>query len=89
MTIEPGWMIGVFLTMVGLITGCYAYVRSIDVRETELRGIMEKLLEKQLIDVQESLNRFQRDVIDRLARIETKIENGAVRKKGGAAGSLE
>lgn len=73
--IEPAWMLGAFLTLTGLIAGCYAYVRAVDVRETDLRKTLEDLLESKLSGVQVSLDKFIREVIDRLARIETKVED--------------
>ena len=67
----------VLTTVLLAIIGCYVYVH-------ERTKDIESVVGGELSKTREALRIFREDVIDRLARIETKIENGA---KKGASGS--
>lgn len=77
MVIELGTLITVLLFLVGAIIGAYGYVFR---RTKDVEDCVEGRLEK----MQAALHNFEKNVIDRLARIETKIEDGG---KKGASGS--
>ena len=77
MVIEAGTLIGVLTTIIGIIVGLVYWVQK-RTKDTE------DCVEGQLRTMQESLHKFREDVIDRLARIETKIENGSKKGAGGS-----
>lgn len=77
MTIDAGTLITITLFLSGAIIGAYAFVFK-RTKDTE------DCVESELAKTREALRIFREDVIDRLARIETKIEDGA---KKGASGS--
>lgn len=66
---------GIVGTLIGLIAGCYAYVRAIDQRETDARKELEDCIESEIGKLRESLTGFREDVIDRLGRIETGLNH--------------
>jgi len=67
------WAVVAFL--VGLIAGCYAYIRAVDYRSADKRETLEDCVEQKLDTVQKSLDGFEKKVIDRLARIETSLNH--------------
>ena len=79
---------GIVGGLIVLISGCYAYTRTVDHRGADKRKALEDCVESKLEKVQKSLDGFEKEVIDRLARIETKIGNGGA-KRGAGEGHSE
>ena len=79
MVIELGTLITLFLFLVGAIIGAYGYVFR---RTKDVEDCVEGRLEK----MQTALHDFEKEALQRLARIEALIEKNGKSKKG-ASGS--
>ena len=81
MTVDAGLLIGAVTTILGAIITLIYWVHK---RTKDTEDCVEGRLET----MQEALHNFEKEVIDRLARIETKIGNGGA-KRGAGEGHSE